>query len=267
MTVRPELATLMRVIEDQQDKMPEGEYLAAMNALGTLHREIPGDNQVEIMVFAVQPLRPLFGDRFEVSPLVAQMTRDDRLAIDRVKLMFPEHRPMTLSEWMGQSEEDRDRLNRMAVDKMVDQKEITQRNPDPRVCPFIARHAVGGWRLGPQYPDYTCHWTCVCGYTGKTKHWQKHEESERHQEWAKHRTVSRRIIEKMKRNISDDEAGDFIPFKAYSQDRSGIRCFTVCQERNEWTHPELYTDFHRSANPEGKWFVHRREDWARVYVQ
>jgi hypothetical protein len=37
MAVRPELATLMRVIEEQQDKMPEGEYLAAMNALGSLH--------------------------------------------------------------------------------------------------------------------------------------------------------------------------------------------------------------------------------------
>jgi hypothetical protein len=38
MSVNQNLATLMRVIEDAQDKMPEGEYLAAMNALGALHR-------------------------------------------------------------------------------------------------------------------------------------------------------------------------------------------------------------------------------------
>jgi hypothetical protein len=38
MTVNPNLATLMRVIEDQQHKMSEGEYLEAMNALGALHR-------------------------------------------------------------------------------------------------------------------------------------------------------------------------------------------------------------------------------------
>ena len=38
MSVNPNLATLMRVIEDYQDKMPEGEYLEAMNALGALHR-------------------------------------------------------------------------------------------------------------------------------------------------------------------------------------------------------------------------------------
>lgn len=39
--VNPKLATLMRVIEDNQAKMTEGEYLEAMNALGALHREIP----------------------------------------------------------------------------------------------------------------------------------------------------------------------------------------------------------------------------------
>ena len=33
-----QLNTLMRVIYEAQDKMPEGEYLAAMNALGALHR-------------------------------------------------------------------------------------------------------------------------------------------------------------------------------------------------------------------------------------
>ena len=40
MSVNPNLATLMRVIEEAQDKMPEGEYLAAMNALGALHRVV-----------------------------------------------------------------------------------------------------------------------------------------------------------------------------------------------------------------------------------
>jgi hypothetical protein len=37
--VNPKLETLMRVIEDNQDKMTEGEYLEAMNALGGLYRD------------------------------------------------------------------------------------------------------------------------------------------------------------------------------------------------------------------------------------
>jgi hypothetical protein len=41
----------------------------------------------------------------------------------------------------------------------------------------------------------------------------------------------------------------------------------VRQENNEWTHPEFYDEIHRSANPNGKWFVHHREHWARQYVE
>jgi len=48
MTVNPNLATLMRVIEDQQHKMSEGEHLEAMNALGALHAAISVSNLVHI---------------------------------------------------------------------------------------------------------------------------------------------------------------------------------------------------------------------------
>ena len=40
MAVNPNLATLMRIIEDQQYKMPEGEYIQAMDALCALHRTV-----------------------------------------------------------------------------------------------------------------------------------------------------------------------------------------------------------------------------------
>ena len=52
-SVNQNLATLMRVIEDAQDKMPEGEYLAAMNALGALHRRRDGLAQRERGVVGV----------------------------------------------------------------------------------------------------------------------------------------------------------------------------------------------------------------------
>jgi hypothetical protein len=60
MTVNPNLATLMRVIEDQQYKMPEGEYLQAMNALGALHRITISP----VAVPAVQAPLQLFDDNF-----------------------------------------------------------------------------------------------------------------------------------------------------------------------------------------------------------
>ena len=53
MNVNPKLATLMRVIDDNQDKMTEGEYLEAMNALAALHR----DEQQQQQQHA--PIRPI----------------------------------------------------------------------------------------------------------------------------------------------------------------------------------------------------------------
>ena len=60
MAVNPNLATLMRVIEDAQSKIPEGEYLAAMNALGALHRVVvvpaPAPAPVAVVPVAVVPV-------------------------------------------------------------------------------------------------------------------------------------------------------------------------------------------------------------------
>jgi hypothetical protein len=50
----------MRVIEDAQSKIPEGEYLAAMNALGALHRVVvvpaPAPAPVAVVPVAVVPV-------------------------------------------------------------------------------------------------------------------------------------------------------------------------------------------------------------------
>ncbi|MEI7801954.1 MAG: hypothetical protein WCI97_04870 [Bacteroidota bacterium] len=64
MTVNPNLATLMRVIEDQQDKMPEGEYLQAMNALGALHRTVAAPVAAPVTIPIIQAPMQLFDDNF-----------------------------------------------------------------------------------------------------------------------------------------------------------------------------------------------------------
>jgi len=134
--------------------------------------------------------------------------------------------------------------------------------------------------------DGNTNWECVCGYSGKVKNWKKHEQSERHQDWAKHRTVSRRKIEKMKAMVRDDEAGNFTRFAEYgpNPDRlypGGIRFYSVWQDKNEWTNPEMFAEFHRSPAPVfqldeagnvkdttmTRWFVHPRNIYSRQYVQ
>ena len=272
MAVNPNLAALMRVIEDNQDKMPEGEYLEAMNALGALHREIPAPVAVAAMggggaaaAAAVHagppPSYAASAPLFQLNALPLGMDRIEHAAWYRVKNDHPEYFGISAEDWMEFSPPERNQILRQATEMAVNRVELRCRNPEPEVCPFIARHAVGPWHMSSS-------WECVCGYKGLCRNWQKHEHSERHEDWAKHRTVSRRRIENMKRQILRDEAGELVRYKPLSLvERGGIRCFLARQEKNEWTHPEFYDEIHRSANPNGKWFVHHREHWARVYVE
>jgi hypothetical protein len=276
MTVNPNLAALMRVIEENQDKMPEGEYLEAMNALGALHREIPQPQpqpQQAPPALAAPPVGPppsyaasvpLFGGASanpnSHSNLIALMGLYGYNTWIRVTRMIPEHRGMTAVQWVALTQEQQNSLNCQATLKIVESYELEHRNPDPKICPFIARHAVGPWTYGGERST----WTCACGYNGKSKNWKKHEESERHKDWAQHRIVPRRTIELMKSRITQDERGEILRFNQPLT--GGIRYFLVSQERNEWTNPEFYSEIHRTKNGNGGWFVHHRDDSAHYCV-
>ena len=274
MTVNPNLATLMRVIEDQQDKMPEGEYLEAMNALGALHRIAPAPPLAAAAQAGPPPSYAASVPLFQQPQLPHGMDRVEQDAWYRVSREHPEYFGISVDDWIELSEEERNDAIRGATEMVVNQLERRYKNPEPEECPFIARHAVGGWRVGAHEHQW---WECVCGYTGKTKNWQKHEQSERHQDWAKHRTVSRRKIANMKKEVERDERGDVCRYKPQSRTEfGGIRYFQVNQERNEWTHPELYADpVHRNPIPTAvgsllsKWFVHPRiqRHNSREYVE
>jgi len=287
MAVNPKLATLMRVIDDNQDKMTEGEYLEAMNALAALHREVP---QPAAPAPAFGP-PPSYAASAAAGLFAAQMPQAmngnmvELRAWERVRNNHPDPQDnrITAEQWMLTPYVERFRLVREAVEHIVSKRETKYCTPDPKVCPFLTRHAVGLWTMED---DGNTHWECVCGYTGKVKNWKKHEQSERHQDWAKHRTVSRRKIEKMKAMIRDDEVGYFVSFAGYVSNPArlypgGIRTYSVWQDKNEWTNPEMFAEFHRSPAPVfqldeagnvkdttmTQWFVYPRNIWARQYVQ
>ena len=293
--VNPNLESLMRVIEENQGKMTEGEYLEAMNALCALHREHEQNRQQQQARAQVAPIAvgrppsyaasvPLFASSVRVFPPGMEGNVPEQRAWERVRNYHPDpfQNRISAEEWMLLDYDNRFRLVREATEHFASKKETQHRTPDPKVCPFITRHAVGRWSMED---DGELNWECVCGYTGKVKNWKKHEQSERHQDWAKHRTVSRRRIEKMKAMINDDEVGNFIRFAGYAPNPAGlypggIRIYTVWQDKNEWTHPEMFAEFHRSPVPvfhldehgnvgetTTTWFVHRRNIWARQYVQ
>jgi hypothetical protein len=267
MTVNPNLATLMRVIEENQDKMTEGEYLEAMNALGALHR-VATSAVVAVPVVAAPrapsspPYSSIWDDLPPLPPLpvlpavpvnlfngVRNLFRgqDDYELWSRVTRVL---RHISPNSWLSMSQQQQDELNRESTYKIAENQKRIFRNPAPSSCPFVARHAVGDWRT-----NETETWTCVCGYSGKFKHWQKHEKSARHQEWAQHRIVPEKVVTTMKKQIQKDEQGTVI--ERMRPLSGGLRYYLIRQERNEWTHSELFHENTRRNDGQG-WFVLQR---------
>jgi hypothetical protein len=263
-TVNPNLAAIMRVIEDNQSKMPEGEYLVAMNALCALYRS---EEENKIRGGAAAPARaPPPSYRESVHLFAEQPQRSvgevDYQAWLRVTRELPDCAWVTLEHWMTIQEQDRIQLLREATEKIAATFEIQHRNPDATVCSFISRHSVGPWRFGTDDAS----WTCVCGYSGKSKHWKKHEESDRHRTWAIHRMVPPRTQAKMKGTIQDDRVGHLVRFNPTCANRSGVRCFLAHQDQNEWTSPELFPYAVRKArDDDGTWDVYVKQHWPRQY--
>jgi hypothetical protein len=266
MAVNPNLATLMRVIEGNQDKMTEGEYLEAMNALGALHRVATSAvAAVAVQPVAVQPVAvPPLAERaigaigaigaiavpVNLFASVQSLFRghDDYELWSRVTRVLSHINP---NSWLSMSQEEQNELNRESTRKIAKNQERVYRNPNPSCCPFVARHAVGDWRT-----NETDSWTCVCGYSGKIKHWQKHERSARHQEWAQHRIVPEKVVTTMQKQIQKDDQGTVMKcMRPLSS--GGFRFYPVRQERNEWTHPELFPANTR-RNDGQEWFVLQR---------
>lgn len=268
MSVNPNLATLMRVIEENQEKMTEGEYLEAMNALGALHRVATSAVVAAPVVAApYAPSSPPYSSIWDdLSPLPAlpALPAVQVNLFDGVQSLFRGHDDYELwsrvtrvlshinpNSWLSMSQEQQNELNRESTRKIAKNQERVYRNPNPSSCPFVARHAVGDWRT-----NETEIWTCVCGYSGKFKHWQKHEKSARHQEWAQHRIVPSKVETTMQKQIQKDEQGTVV--KCMRPLSGGFRFYPVRQERNEWTNPELFPENTRQRNNGQDWFVLQR---------
>jgi hypothetical protein len=244
MTVNPNLATLMRVIEENQDKMSEGEYLEAMNALAALHRV--ATSAVAVVPVAVVPaVVPAVPVNLFASVRNLFRGHDDYELWSRVTRVL---RHISPESWLSMSQQEQNELNRESTYKIAENQQRIFRNPPPSSCPFVARHAVGDWRT-----NETETWTCVCGYSGKIRHWQKHEKSARHQEWAQHRIVPANVVSTMQKQIQKDEQGTVI--ECMRPLSGGLRYYLIRQERNEWTHPELFPENTRRRHNGQDWFI------------
>ena len=72
----------------------------------------------------------------------------------------------------------------------------------------------------------------------------------------------------MKAMVNDDECGRLVSYGSGNHAEvypGGIRFYQSCQERNEWTHPEMFAT-QLSPMKSGEWFVHPRIVRVREYT-
>jgi hypothetical protein len=273
MSVNPNLETLMSLVEDLQDQMPEGKYLEAMNALRDLHRNAP----------APVP-RPEALPPWQPRPGYVKLSRDEMTRYrgmqnarhtwlyrrsDAQKLYQEskfirdacDEKNITEREWVEMEYEDRIDIIHRALLKRWEarwnarsdyaDRRCGTANPDAKECPFISRHAVGRWDA-PSDPKGT--WSCVCGSKNNlSKNWEKHAESKKHQEWHQAgRRVSTQKTNEMKKNthysaLEDRMFGWRITSYVYHWNQ---------QDSNEWTSPQTFAHNIPPANAnwvKGQW--------------
>lgn len=236
MSVNPNLATLMGLIDELQDKMPEGKYLEAMNALADLHAG------------RVRPPPPQPPQPFVLPDEMVELTEEEVLRRGRLIEQRQPHRlpdalrelahtdlwRIVCREWNSEQNpplEDRQLLSmwqrdarhirhnhnteRWWASRTVEEKTALvhrallaiylrltgesekHANPPLEVCPFISRHAVGKWEDPAKNPR--AKWNCVCGSVNiLAKNWRQHEVSDKHTKWdAEGRNITPCIKKKM----------------------------------------------------------------------
>jgi hypothetical protein len=143
-----------------------------MNALRDLHRTKP----------QVVDVRTVYTDRVV---LTVQETQAYRLMFTKrqksyVQIVYENDQcgvattcqrlGISIMDWM--SMDDRSEVICEALKLQANDNRNRLSLPDPSVCPFIARHAVGQWDA-PDTPRGI--WSCVCGSTNiLSRNWEKH---------------------------------------------------------------------------------------------
>jgi hypothetical protein len=214
MSVNPNLATLMNLVDELQDQMPEGKYLEAMNALRDLHvgRVRPPPQPVRpapalplALVVPEGHVRLTLEDEARMTAMIARRRQHNENLHPVVKAWRGDgYNPylmvrkacggMIESEWCGLTAEQRLPLVISALRWIFSHAtEDWSPNPDAEVCPFMSRHAIGRWfdparRLIQNYNGHESYdrarWNCVCGSKDLLcKNWETHKHSDKHRKW------------------------------------------------------------------------------------
>ena len=170
-SLQDQLDVLMGVLEENQERIPEGEYLRGMNALGNIHRM---KNKTEFKT----------GARF--------MTHEEVCDDDEMFEAVIDVAEELLSEICGSSLEDEERLvepgEEVDLINQIIAYRPTEGHPGFGVEPVILHHAIQliYSRIMSdmlEELDNIRQATCRCGWRGTQGNWERHTRNRRHLRW------------------------------------------------------------------------------------
>ena len=270
--VNPYLQTLMSLVDDLQDQMPEGKYLEAMNALRDLHSGkkpppppfvLPAGhvrltdaehNEWSAMAFRRDQCRQ------QIPAVLLEYRRNKHLRDVWESLCVTDAQTPTKEELWVITREDRTPVIKRALTLMAEEQiKEYNRNKNPKAihCPFMARNADGKWykpnlALVDANGYDRCRWDCLCGSKNiLCKNWRQHEVSDKHQTWehggrqvtkTKKRMMFDKVEGRGKPNIWGNHENHYV-VELLGQTISWIQHYHTKypQNRNEWTNPEIFT--------------------------
>ena len=171
-SLQDQLDVLMGVLEENQERIPEGEYLRGMNALGNIHRM---KNKTEFKS----------GARF--------MTHEEVCDDDEMFEAVIDIAEELLSEICGSSLEDEERLvepgEEVDLINQIIAYRPTEGHPGFGVEPVILHHAIQliYSRIMSdmlEELDNIRQATCRCGWRGTQGNWERHTRNRRHLRWV-----------------------------------------------------------------------------------
>lgn len=268
--VNPYLQTLMNLVDELQDQMPEGKYLEAMNALRDLHTgKIPPpppfalpEGHVGLTDAEYNEYQAMMWRRRNLDDAIPTVLREYRrnkfLRDVWVDLCVTGGELPTKEEQWVVMREDRTPVIKRALELMAEEqiKDYNRhKNPKAIHCPFMARNADGKWykpnlALVDASGYDRCRWDCLCGSKNiLCKNWRQHEVSDKHQTWER---GGRQIGATKVRMMSDKVYGRGRANEGRHENHYHVELFGQAitwtqhyhtkhpQNRNEWTNPTMF---------------------------
>jgi len=179
--IQNQLDVVMSIIDENQDKITDGEYLRAMNALGSLHKH----------------KRTAFGARRPGSLLRGWMTHDDICEDDELYEEVMDLADSIVVELCGEGssiymDEDHNMVSRgeeYDVFELVMNYMPEEGNAGYESSPLILHHALQMimlriFRDTHHELEIVRPVSCQCGWRGAQGNWDRHIRNARHQRWV-----------------------------------------------------------------------------------